>query len=124
MNIHLLAEELAVARLNPTEEIPAWAVARRHFLAITYTEDELSIVCDRQLVPADVRCEKDWRAPKIVGPLDFSMVGILAPIATLSAQHTIPIFVLSTFDTDYILVRSGLIDQAQEALLQAGYDFV
>ena len=94
IQLHLLPNELAVARLDPKEDIPSWVLAHKHFLSITYTEDELSIVCDQQLVPESVLCETDWRALKIVGPLDFSLVGILAPIATLLAQQAIPIFVL------------------------------
>ncbi len=126
MNIQLLllTSYLAVARLDPEDDIPSWALTRKHFLSITYTEDELSIVCDRQLIPTDVLCETDWRALKIVGPLDFSLVGILAPIATLLAQQAIPIFVLSTFDTDYILVKDNMLARAKKTLQQAGYNFL
>jgi hypothetical protein len=124
MNLCVLSIRLAVVRLNRIDKIPSWALSRKNFLSITYTDDELSIVCDQQLVPDSIQCEKDWRALKIVGPLDFSLVGILAPIATLLAQQSIPIFALSTFDTDYIFVKNPLLPQAQQALLQAGYNFV
>jgi uncharacterized protein len=124
IQLQLLPNHLAVARLDPESEIPAWVHAHKSFLSITYTHDELSIVCDSQLVPANVQCEPDWRAFKIVGPLDFSLVGILSPIATLLAQQAIPIFVLSTFDTDYILIKSNFIDQAKETLQQANYLFI
>ncbi len=90
---------------------------------MTYTTDELSIVCPGSSVPADVRCEKGWVAIKVRGPLDFSLTGILAALASPLAADGIPIFALSTFDTDYVLVKEQDLLRAKKALERAGHTF-
>lgn len=105
----------AICRLDPASEIPGWVHASS-FLSITRTSDELSIVCDHERVPAGVKSVGDWAAFKVEGPLDFSLTGIVASISTVLAEHQIPIFVVSTFDTDYILVRRRDFDRANEVL--------
>ncbi len=123
MNLSVLAGSIAVARLSPDQEIPSWVWRNRSFLSLTYTTDELSIVCPGSSVPADVRCEKDWVAIKVQGPLDFSLTGVLASLASPLAAHGIPIFAISTFDTDYLLVKEQHLSRAREALEQAGHTF-
>ena len=86
------------------------------------TDAECSLVCPTALVPARVLKREDgWRAFRIGGALDFSLTGILAPIATLLADAEIGIFALSTFDTDYVLVKETAIDRALTVLDDAGY---
>ena len=121
LTLKLLKESYGVCRLNPNEAIPNWGL-KGNFHSITYTEDELSIVCEAQYVPTDIQCEKEWRIFKIQGPLDFALIGILAQIGQLMAEHQISIFALSTFDTDYILVKQDKVAQAVAALKQSDYE--
>ncbi len=123
MQLALLPYSIAIARLSPGQEIPQWAWESKAFLSVTYTTDELSIVCPGSSVPADVRCEKGWVAIKVRGPLDFSLTGILAALASPLAADGIPIFALSTFDTDYVLVKEQDLLRAKKALERAGHTF-
>jgi hypothetical protein len=91
------------------------------FLSITRTREELSIVCESSQVPAEIPAERGWRCMQVGGPLDFSLVGVLASLAEPLARAGIPIFAISTFDTDYILVRSTQIEAAIAALELAGH---
>lgn len=79
------------------------------------------MVCAQANVPANVKCERDWRALKIEGQLDFALTGILASIATPLADAGISIFALSTFDTDYVLVKTEKLQQAINVLQSAGH---
>lgn len=120
LDLRILDDELAICRLDPDEEIPAW-VAGGGLWCITRTEEELSLVCATDQAPEDARSEGPWRALKVQGPLDFALTGILAALAAPLAEAGIPIFALSTFDTDYLLVRSECLDLAVEALRAAGH---
>jgi hypothetical protein len=119
LDLQLLADTYAVSRLSPEEPVPEWA--RGELLALTWTPDELSIVSASGSVPESVRSERDWCVLKVVGPLDFSLVGILATLTGILAQAGAAIFVLSTFDTDYLLVRERDLDRAVRALESAGH---
>ena len=120
MKLQELSEILAVCRLEPQSEIPAW-VNKSRFFSITKTSDELSIVCEQALVPADMKAETDWKCFRVVGTLDFSLTGILAAIANPLAQEKISIFAISTFDTDYLLVKENHLENAIKVLSAAGH---
>ncbi|GLV59985.1 amino acid-binding protein [Dictyobacter sp. S3.2.2.5] len=124
MRLVLLEMELAVCRLGPEEEVPIWAVRRTGFFSLTATEDELSLVCVADAVPEGVRCERGWRALKVIGPLDFSLVGILASLSDTLARAQVSIFAVSTFDTDYILFKEAQLAQASTALRQGGHELI
>ncbi|GCE20694.1 ACT domain-containing protein [Dictyobacter kobayashii] len=124
MRLVLLPVALAVCRLAAGEPIPIWAMQPTGFFSITSTEDELSLVCQAAAVPQGVRSEKVWRAFKVVGPLDFALVGILASLSHTLAQAGVSIFAISTFDTDYILIKEFQLEQAITALKQAGHQLV
>lgn len=109
-----------ICRLWPDEPTPAWT-ARTNFCSLTRTGEELSIVCNQEAVPRDVRAEHDWRLLGVQGPLDPSMVGVLAGLATTLATAGVSIFAISTFDTDYLLVRDDDLHRALEALREARY---
>ena len=115
----------AVCRLDPGAALPAWAgsapLSGASFLSFTRTEAELSIVCTQQQVPADVRAERDWRCLRVKGPLGFGMTGILASLAAPLASSGVSIFVVSTFDTDYLMVQQRDLDRARHALERAGH---
>jgi hypothetical protein len=120
MRLQILPANLTVCRLGPRDPIPDWATG--HFFSITRTADELSIVCDSQAVAEGVRAETDWRALKVEGPLDFALTGILVSIASPLAATGIAIFAVSTFDTDYILVKNDKLERAIGALRAAGHE--
>ena len=123
LTIAVLPGELTVCRLAPDAVIPDWAF-HGDVQCVTRTAYELSIICGSNAVPADVKSERGWRAFKVEGPLDFSLVGILASLATALAEAQISIFAVSTFDTDYILVRSADLEAARAALSEAGHHLV
>ena len=123
LTMKLLKEKYGVCRLNKNELIPEWA-QNSDFFSITKTCDELSIVCSQDDIPNDIKCEKDWRILKIEGPLDFSLIGILASISTILAQKGISIFAISTYDTDYILVKNKDIDNAIQSLIKERYEVI
>lgn len=108
----------AVCKLEAGSEIPAW-VRASSFLSISRTTDELSIVCDCGLVPEGVKNVGPWRAFKVEGPLDFALTGIVSSISSGLAEAGIPIFVVSTFDTDYILVRLNDFERSRQVLGKA-----
>lgn len=91
-------------------------------LFIAVTEEEISIVCKSSNAPQNVLAQEDgWAMLKIAGVLDFSLVGILARIAELLASKGISIFVSSTFNTDYILIKTERLAEAAEQLKSNGY---
>jgi hypothetical protein len=121
LTLKLLKGKYGVCRLNKTQSIPEWS-KKGEFFSITKTSDELSIVCSENNIPNYIKCEKGWRILKIQGPLDFSLIGILASISLLLSQNKISIFAISTYDTDYILVKD--IDNAVKSLVKGGYKVV
>lgn len=121
MKLTVQPEILAVCRLGPTDAIPPWATAGG-FFSVTRTRDELSIVCEEARVPADVKAERGWRTLKVEGPLDFSLTGILAGLSGTLAAAGVSLFAVSTFDTDYLLVREAALGRAVEALRANHHD--
>lgn len=116
----LLPAKLAVSRLSPVAQLPGWA-ASGDLLAYVYTHEELSVVCEERFVPPEITSERGWRALKVQGPLDFSLVGVLASIAAPLAEANVSIFAISTYNTDYILFPEKMLSPALQALTQAGF---
>lgn len=123
LHFSLVPDVLAVVRLPADAPVPAWAGEPSAFASITRTGDELSIVCREALVPPGAAAEPGWRALKISGPLPFTAVGVLAGIAAPLADAGVSIFAVSTFDTDYVLVKADQLDRAMAALSAAGHTF-
>ncbi len=123
LTMKLLNEKFGVCRLNKNELIPEW-VKNSNFYSITKTSDELSIVCSQDSIPSNIKCEKDWRTLKVEGPLDFSLIGIISSISTILALKRISIFAVSTYDTDYILVKNKDIDNVILALSNERYKVI
>lgn len=111
----------AVARLAPAEPVPGWATLPTAFSAVVRTRDELSIVCPESEVPPEVRAERGWATLQLVGPFAFTQVGVLAAVAQPLALAGIGIFAISTFDTDYVMVKHAHVPSACEALARAGH---
>jgi len=109
----------AVCRLDPSAGVPQWASGA--MLSITRTSDELSIVCSQENVPENVTSESGWRCLRVVGPLEFSMVGVIASLTEILATANISVFVISTFDTDLVLVKQADLKAATKSLTAAGH---
>lgn len=123
MRLSIAARDLVVCRLGGLEGVPAWVRPQQGFLSITRTPDELSIVCSASTVPSEARSETGWVAIKLEGPIDLAKAGVLAPLLTSLAEAGVPIFAISTFDTDHVLVREAMLQKAKAALERAGHTF-
>jgi hypothetical protein len=123
LTLSLLSDTFAICRLEPDADIPSWALAG-DFYSITRTVEELSLVCLQEVVPEGTRAEKGYRCLKVGGPLDFSLTGIMSSLTIPLAQAGISVLAISTFDTDYLLVKEAQVDRAVQKLSQAGHRFV
>lgn len=116
-----LRPRLAIAQLAASDPVPAWAKGSP--LSVTRTTDELTIVCPEHHVPDNVKAERGWTAFAVEGPLDFAETGVIAGLSVPLAEAGIPVFVISTFDTDYLLVRSLDAGETIVVLRRAGFLF-
>ena len=116
----LLPDRLTICRLPPDALLPSWSESNG-LQAIIRASDELCIICAEDNVPANITAEPNWRALKVRGPLVFSEVGVIASLANPLAEAGISIFVISTFETDYILVKKRDLEAAVENLREAGH---
>jgi hypothetical protein len=117
---------LAICRFAPDDPLPAWVLHDgATFWSITRTPSELSVVCPEEDLPPSIteRVERDWRAIEVVGPLSFGLTGVVSGLTSPLAEAGIPVFVLSTFDTDYVLVKTPDFARASE-LLAAAHEMV
>jgi hypothetical protein len=112
----------SVCRLPPDHPWPA--PPGPGLFAVTRTSDELSVVCPEGTEPDGARTEPGWRVLRIVGPLAFDLVGVVASVSAPLAGADVPLFVLSTFDTDLVLVKDEDLDRAVDALGGAGHRVV
>jgi len=112
-----LPDNYAVCRLDADAALPPWATASS-FFSITRTPDELSIVCLHSSVPQGIRCERDWRCLHLAGQIPFTRVGVLASLVQPLAEEGISVFAISTFDTDYLLVKAADLPRTIDALRQ------
>lgn len=123
MELKILDNKLKVVKLKPNETVPE-IVYKQEFYSITKTDEELSIVVNEDVnILSDV-VEYNWKAIKIVGTLDFSLIGILSKISNILAQAEISIYALSTYNTDYILVKDDKLEKAIKVLEQNKYKFI
>lgn len=123
LTLQLLTPTFAIHSLPPEADIPQSVfTAPIFFIAKTY--EEVSIVLPESFDIGSDDVEKNWRALEVVGPLDFTLTGILSRISTVLANEQISIFAISTFDTDYILVKNDKIEQAISALTEHNYQII
>jgi hypothetical protein len=125
LQLELLSAPHAVCRLGPEAAVPDWATAaprQGDLIALNRTPDELSIICPERLIPEPVERSGGWRALRVAGTLDHSMTGALASLAAPLAEAAIPIFAVSSFDTDYLLVPGRGLGAAIRALRVAGHE--
>ena len=120
LRLHTMRGRYAIARLDASATVPSWP--RGDLVSVTRTPDELSIVCSEDAVPQDVRAERGWRCLAVEGPIPFEMTGVAASLTNALAEARISVFVLSTFDTDYVLVKDDTFGRACDALRAAGHE--
>ena len=120
LRLQVLPGKFAICRLEPGAAVPPW-IAVGSFLSVTRTPAELSIVCEQETIPQDVRCERGWKCIAVEGPLPFSETGVLASLAAPLADAEVSISAISTFDTDYVLVQEVHLQRALETLEAAGH---
>lgn len=118
----MLTGDYAIHRLDANSSIPDWALNATGFSSITRTPDELSIVCESVITDMeDVRQDSGWACLKLVGPFAFDLTGILSSILNPLRDAEIGIFAISTFDTDYVLVKLEHLERAVVTLENAGH---
>ena len=115
LTLQILEEEMAICRFPSSSSIPEW-IGRSEFTSVTRSRDELSIVCSQELVPEQVKAERNWCMLGIKGPLDFSMTGVLASLLVPLSDAGIAVFAISTYDTDYLLVKTDRFKEARKIL--------
>jgi hypothetical protein len=120
LTLSVLPERLGICRLSPNDDLPAW-ITESSFLSITRTSEELSIVCVEQVIPEGTTSEKGWWCLKVHGPLDFSLTGILSSLLHQLAKENISVFALSTYDTDYLLIKEIDLERAKAILVEEGH---
>lgn len=118
MTLCILKERFCVCRIPGPQDVDLL----QPFTFLSVTDREVSLVCTEEHAPKDCTAREDgWRAFHVEGVLDFSLTGILAGIANVLAAQKIPIFALSTYDTDYVLIKEEYLQRALQALKEAGY---
>jgi len=118
--IEVLKNEFTIHRFQSSQPLPP-DVMESSFYWVGKTDEEISVVCDSEIDLRGGERNAGWSCLKVVGPIDFSVVGLLAEISATLASAEISIFALSTFDTDYILVKSVQLEKAKQALGEAGF---
>jgi hypothetical protein len=116
----VLSQRFAVCRLSGDAAVPSWAT-EGEFFSITRSTEELSLVCSQDLVPEGILCEREWRCVRVAGTMAFSTVGVVAGLSRPLAEAGIGIFIVSTFDTDYLLAKEQDWPQAIDVLRRQGY---
>ena len=118
MELKIIDQEFSVCKLKDLSQVDY----SDEYCFIGKTDEELSLVCGSRLVPQNaLECDGGWRAFRIEGVLDFSLIGILAKISALLAEKRIGIFAVSTYNTDYILTKAEHFESALDALEEGGY---
>ena len=123
MTLEILKNEFSVLKISPDHQIPNW-VYDSDFYSVSKSSEELSLVVESQVIPKDFdsEIESNWKAMKVSGILDFSLTGILSSIASPLADNKISLFAVSTFNTDYILVKEDFLSKALEVLEAKGFE--
>jgi hypothetical protein len=121
MELKIIQSEFAICKVQNLSEIKY----EDDFYFIGKTDEEISLVCSIDSLPRNIiECDKPWKAFRIEGVLDFSLIGILSKLSTLLAENNIGIYAVSTFNTDYILTKTENFDRAIHVLQEAGYEVI
>ena len=118
MELQKLEHNFTVCKVETTEQVDF----SREFVFLSKTDEEISLVCESEYVPSNATAsEAGWKGLRIVGVLDFGLVGVLAKIANILAESGISIFAVSTYNTDYIFIKAIHFDKAIQTLTSNGY---
>ena len=121
MNLIVLKKKYSIYKFRHNCVLPDW-IYLSDFYSITKTKDELSVIAiQTDSISEKITCSKDWRILKVDGPLDFSLIGIIADISIILKEKKISIFTISTYDTDYILVKQNKLNIGIKALRDKKY---
>jgi hypothetical protein len=126
LRLRVLPGLFAVCRLSPDADLPQMVLDAMaggsvdSFISLTRTSEEISLVLPENLIPEGCQVERGWRCLKLLGLLDFGLVGILAGITKALADAGISLFAVSTYDTDYIMVKEGDLSNSLVALQKSG----
>lgn len=124
LDLDLLPEEYAVCRLPAGSPVPARLVSGpddKSLVSVTWTRDEVSVICPSDRVPPGATVETPWRCLRVAGPLDLALTGVLASLVGPLADARVNIIAFSTFDTDYLLVPAVRVREALDTLTGAGH---
>jgi len=116
LTLKVLDEKFAVCKVDNNKPIPMWVLKSRDFYSITRTHDEMSIISIESSVPEHVEKEGGWKAFMVDRVLDFELIGVISSITGILAEKEISVFVMSTYNTDYILVKEDDFEKAVEVL--------
>jgi hypothetical protein len=119
--LQVVPDTIAVCGLKADGPLPPWALVPQPFLTITRTRTELSVTAPQSLVAGEPNCERDYRAVRVVGPLPLDLIGIVAALAEPLAREGVSLFAISTYETDYVLVKAADLPRALEAWRRAGH---
>ena len=120
LKFRLLTGTYAIVRLTPDAPVPDWGT-KGDFTSVTRTADELSIVCPTENLPPELHSPHRWICLKLEGPFAFSQTGVLLSFIEPLSRNRIPIFAISTYDTDYVLIQEEFIS-ALGLLREAGHE--
>ncbi len=123
ITLKMLDGSYAIGRLAAGELVPAWADGTG-FVSISRTEEELSIVCRAERMPQEIHADRDWVCFQFLGPFAFDQTGIALAVIRPLSEGEVGIFLVSTFDTDYLLIKQPLLERAKRLLLDAGHTLV
>jgi hypothetical protein len=123
-NLKVLQKKYSIFKFQTGSVLPEW-IYSSEFYSITNTHEELSVVTEQpESIKENITASKDWRVLKIIGPLDFSLIGVIADISNILKDVRVPIFTISTYNTDYILVRQKDLDVTIKALRDKNYNIM
>ena len=115
LTLQKLDQHLSICRLPGNSQVPSW-VPEGGFWSVTRSEEEVSIVCESQYVPDGIRADPGWKAFRVKGFLEFSLTGVLSSLLQPLADAEISVFAISTFNTDYLLIKDERVEDAQQVL--------
>jgi len=124
MKFTTLHGPFAICKLDPAAAIPDWAITGVLSSITRRTSNELSIICEQANVPQDTKAERGFRCIRLEGPFDFQAIGILESFLGPLAQAGVPVFALSTYDTDWILIQEKYWENALSVLMKAGHEML
>ena len=120
LTLKILPDRMAVCRFEPSAPLPGW-IDQPGFYSITRTAEELSVVCSEERVPPGTESETGWRCFQLLGPFGFSEIGIISSLTQPLSESGVCVFVISTFATDYLMVKEKDLAKTIDALAVQGH---